>query len=671
MSRRIRLAAGVAMIAALAVPHVAATAGSDSAVRWTSMSESSNCGQSYIGTPIMSTSGLLTDSERILGPWGGYYGRTLAAVNADLVTWTVPMSGGRTVRVNRQALPAFQQVAANLAAEQAAGRSYSINAVAAHTQRTINGHRQLSRHALGIAIDINPAQNPYSSDPDNLTTNMPDWFIEAWTSAGFCWGGDWLSAKDAMHFSWIGPEPGEEGLELRAPSGSEAPYEDSVTYGTAWGDLIGSRPALLGDIGGFGGLDVGAVRDHEAGTVIDVVPGRSGFLGCSHYRWLMDAKLAATPLITMGDVDADSRSDLVAIELDGTLTLARRSDSFRNAEVIDGVPLPDEPIQVTVGDHDGDRTGDLWILGDSGSVTVVSGHDFQTVLADLDLGFSPRLISLGDRDGDGSVEIFAARDDATVSILSGDGSTEIDRVTLDTVDVLALGAADEDGDGRADITRLDTDGSLHVAVGNTSTGRAVDAWWRNPLYQCDGDGIPLTWSGTFYDDDTSVFEGDIELVAELGITRGCNPPFRDAYCPDDQITRGQMAAFLVRMLGLPGAQQDFFSDDNDSEFEGDINRLAASGVTEGCAPTLFCPDELVSRGQMAAFLVRGLGLDADTEGNRFADDDQSVFERDIELLATAGITRGCNPPTNNLYCPEDPVGRGEMAAFLGRATRIG
>jgi hypothetical protein len=40
---------------------------------------------------------------------------------------------------------------------------------------------------------------------------------------------------------------------------------------------------------------------------------------------------------------------------------------------------------------------------------------------------------------------------------------------------------------------------------------------------------------------------------------------------------------------------------------------------------------------------------------------------DINAIATAGITAGCNPPTNTLYCPADAVTRQQMASFLHRA----
>lgn len=47
--------------------------------------------------------------------------------------------------------------------------------------------------------------------------------------------------------------------------------------------------------------------------------------------------------------------------------------------------------------------------------------------------------------------------------------------------------------------------------------------------------------------DTNVFHNDIAWLADLGITKGCNPPTNDRYCPDDNVTRGQMAAFLHRL----------------------------------------------------------------------------------------------------------------------------
>lgn len=165
----------------------------------------------------------------------------------------------------------------------------------------------------------------------------------------------------------------------------------------------------------------------------------------------------------------------------------------------------------------------------------------------------------------------------------------------------------------------------------------------------------------------SIFDPDIVWLAAAGITEGCNPPTNTLFCPERPVTRGEVAAFLQRGLELePGP--DAFSDDTASEFHSAINALAATGITKGCNPptnTLFCPERPMTRGEMAAFFSRALDLAAGPDA--FDDDDASIFSADINALAGAGITRGCNPPQNDKFCPARLVTRAEMAAFLHRA----
>ncbi len=178
--------------------------------------------------------------------------------------------------------------------------------------------------------------------------------------------------------------------------------------------------------------------------------------------------------------------------------------------------------------------------------------------------------------------------------------------------------------------------------------------------------------GSFGDTGGSVHRADIAKLAHAGITRGCNPPDNDLFCPTSNVTRGQMAAFLVRALALPASPIDHFTDDDESVFETNIDALAAAGITAGCNPPAndrYCPDRSVTRGQMAAFLDRALGL-APTATDHFTDDDETVFETNIDRLAAAGITAGCNPPANDRYCPDNSVTREQMASFLARALGL-
>ena len=178
----------------------------------------------------------------------------------------------------------------------------------------------------------------------------------------------------------------------------------------------------------------------------------------------------------------------------------------------------------------------------------------------------------------------------------------------------------------------------------------------------------------FIDVTGHVHEQSIEAIADAGITLGCNPPMNDRFCPSDRVTRAQMAAFLVRALGLTNeGGGDHFTDDDGMIFESSIDRLATAGVTKGCNPPTndrYCPNSYVTRAEMAAFLVRAFGYSDAGAGDLFIDDDGMIFESSIDRLATAGVTKGCNPPTNDRYCPNSYVTRAEMAAFLNRALGL-
>lgn len=214
------------------------------------------------------------------------------------------------------------------------------------------------------------------------------------------------------------------------------------------------------------------------------------------------------------------------------------------------------------------------------------------------------------------------------------------------------------------------DVTIGSGTAGTANGYVDNICLRNTNGGSDPAGLCNT-SGTFADDDGNPFEMAIEWMAWEEITKGCNPPTNTNFCPDDNVTRGQMAAFLVRALGYSDdGGGGLFADTVGHTFGPAIDKLATAGVTKGCNPpsnTNFCPDDNVTRGQMAAFLVRALGYVDNGGGDLFDDDDGHTFEGAIDKLGTAGVTKGCNPPANTSFCPDDLVTRGQMAAFLRRA----
>lgn len=169
--------------------------------------------------------------------------------------------------------------------------------------------------------------------------------------------------------------------------------------------------------------------------------------------------------------------------------------------------------------------------------------------------------------------------------------------------------------------------------------------------------------GPFVDTDGSMFEASVAAIWAADLTAGCEPWY---FCPDASVTREEMAAFLTRALGLTVPATVNFTDTAESLFTGEIEAIAEAGITAGCGDRLFCPDDPVTRAQMASFFARAFDLPPSGE-NPFGDDDSSVHAADIAAIAAAGITHGCGP---GRFCPEDPVTRDEMAAFLTRALGL-
>jgi RHS repeat-associated protein len=165
------------------------------------------------------------------------------------------------------------------------------------------------------------------------------------------------------------------------------------------------------------------------------------------------------------------------------------------------------------------------------------------------------------------------------------------------------------------------------------------------------------------------FYREIRSISSKAITLGCGPV---SFCPDGSVTREQMAAFIIRALGMPNpaqpAQQRFADVPPSNPFYAYIEQMAVLGITLGCGGGNYCPQQEVSREQMAAFIIRSLGIlnPPQPTQQRFQDVlPSNPFYAFIDQMGLRGITLGCsgNPP---LYCPSAPVTRGQMAAFLFR-----
>ena len=178
------------------------------------------------------------------------------------------------------------------------------------------------------------------------------------------------------------------------------------------------------------------------------------------------------------------------------------------------------------------------------------------------------------------------------------------------------------------------------------------------------DVLPTSWSYRY-----------VEGLYAQGITSGCAvSPFR--YCPDSEVTRAQMAVFLLKAkFGSdylpPAASGTLFGDVPVGYWAGAwIEQLADEGITSGCSAGMYCPQNPVTRAQMAIFLLKaehGSAYVPPPASGVFSDVPADYWAAAwIEQLAAEGITTGCS--TNPLnYCPARSVTRAQMAVFIDKA----
>ena len=154
------------------------------------------------------------------------------------------------------------------------------------------------------------------------------------------------------------------------------------------------------------------------------------------------------------------------------------------------------------------------------------------------------------------------------------------------------------------------------------------------------------------------------------VTSGCTTTM---FCPDTNLTRRQFVTFLWRAAGRPIPPylgSEAFTDARRGGYaEQSIGWAAANHVTRGCTPGQygdpdwrFCPQQPVTRGQMATLLYRH--VEADSTGpipshTDIAPDD--FYATGVAWLTDLAAVPGCG---TDLFCPDQDATRAEAAVFI-------
>lgn len=165
--------------------------------------------------------------------------------------------------------------------------------------------------------------------------------------------------------------------------------------------------------------------------------------------------------------------------------------------------------------------------------------------------------------------------------------------------------------------------------------------------------------------DSSSYAPYVNTMHSIDVTAGCSS---GKYCPNQSVTREQMAVFIIKAMGANTAACSSapFSDvPKTNAYCPYIKKLVDLGITSGCTSSKYCPGNDITRGQMAVFIVKGMGATTTACSSApFSDVPKtSAYCPYIKKLVDLGITSGCG---GGKYCINDAVTRGQMAVFLGK-----
>jgi uncharacterized repeat protein (TIGR01451 family) len=196
------------------------------------------------------------------------------------------------------------------------------------------------------------------------------------------------------------------------------------------------------------------------------------------------------------------------------------------------------------------------------------------------------------------------------------------------------------------------------------------------LDTCEVAAEPVTIAVDFTDVPfTHPFREYVNAVLRNGIAAGCGG---GNYCPDASVTRAQMAVFLLKAkhgsdYTPPGCTGIFSDTPCPGPFTDWIEQFAAEGVTSGCGTGVYCPDNPVTRAQMAVFLLKtkeAAGYVPPAATGVFDDVPLGSFAAAwIEELHARAITGGCSA-SPLLYCPNGSNTRGQMAVFVVKTFEL-
>jgi hypothetical protein len=451
-----------------------------------------------------------------------------------------------------------------------------------------------------------------------------------------------LSAPNTLSAIVSGDFNGDGAMDLAVVGTFD--NEVVVYLGDGHGQLQAGVHYSTGSIGPTGLVAADLNRDGKLDLTVAGSGGIAVLLGNGDGSFAAPSLLATAgpaTVLVVGDFNADGISDLADVISSGVEVRLGNGDGTFAAGML---------IPVAGAESIAALNSDLAVSTSAGLVVIPGSSNgmFGTPITYNSAGLTGPLI-VADLSGDGILDVAAAAPESVVVFYgSGDGSLRPAVVQPLMATPLGLCGGDFSNNGETDlaiassqsgpvVTTLVLTPQPFTDVPSTSfafgavtllADMAITTGCNSTDF-CPNDDVTraqaavflvraILGTGTFTYSKTPYFTdvpaasfgfAYVQKLFELGLTTGCGG---GDFCPDDSVTRAEAAVFI--MEGRYGASNPFpyspyasFFDVQPGAFAfGDIQRMAQDGITTGCAPSVFCPDDPVTREEMAVFIERGL-----------------------------------------------------------------
>ena len=180
------------------------------------------------------------------------------------------------------------------------------------------------------------------------------------------------------------------------------------------------------------------------------------------------------------------------------------------------------------------------------------------------------------------------------------------------------------------------------------------------------ENVPVDFEGAFWDDDDSELAATADLLASRALITGCGP-YGLELCADAELTGADVEDLIGAALGReipvsdflqfeprPGPKRETFRPDVDLE------------VALGCGVWQYCPEQIITRGEMAAILASVFDFEP-TDADYFDDDEDHYAQDSINALVAGDIFDVCTSLGPLPFEPDRPAIRAELIDAIAKA----